>query len=232
MRVQSDQRRDDPWALSSGDMIVASVEPEQPVLRIETVEGVEPLDALVGAFTKKTVPDALHDALFGQPLPTAAEIEAAGDDPNAVSPMQAYAILDAAKLTNLPDLLERSGLEHGRLFKGAAYDEFKNVAPWIVRLEDGIGFTRSLFTRSDAHWHLWDKESGIYARSRGSLDDMWKHFRRFNKVQNEDGKWFYFRFWEPTFVEASLAILNDLDGTFRSRLDLSVIFLSFRTKSA
>lgn len=142
MSVQSDQRRDDPWALSSGDMIVASVEPEQPVLRIET------------------------------------------------------------------------------------------IAPWIVRLEDGIGFTRNLFTRSDAHWHLWDKEPGICARSRGSLDDMWKHFRRFNKVQNEDGKWFYFRFWEPTFIKASLAILNDLDRTFRSRLDLSVIFLSFRTKSA
>ena len=31
---------------------------------------------------------------------------------------------------------------------------------------------------------------------------MWKHFRKFTKVQDEGGKWFYFRFWEsyPTAV--------------------------------
>lgn len=29
-----------------------------------------------------------------------------------------------------------------------------------------------------------------------SLDDMWRHFRKFTRIQDEDGKWFYFRFWE------------------------------------
>lgn len=232
MSVRPDQRRNDPWVPSSGDILAASVEPEQPVLRIETIEGVEPLDAQVGTFPKKTIPDALHDALFGQPSPTAAEIKAVGGDPAVVPPMQTYAILDAAKLTNLPDLLERSGLEHRCLFKGAAYDELKTVAPWIVRLENGNSFTRNLFTRSDAHWHLWNQELGIFFRSRGSLGDMWKHFRKFTKVRDEGGRWFYFRFWEPTFIEASLDILNDLNGEFRSRLDHPVTLLSFRTNSA
>lgn len=94
-------------------------------------------------------------------------------------------------------MLEASGLEHRCLFKGNAYDELKNVAPWIARLEEGNAFTRNLFTRSSAPWHLWDTEPGIYIRAHGTLDEMWKHFRKFTKVKDEEGKWFYFRFWEP-----------------------------------
>lgn len=47
--------------------------------------------------------------------------------------------------SNLPDLLERSGLEHRCLFNGSAYDDLRNVAPWIVRLEERSAFTRHLF---------------------------------------------------------------------------------------
>ncbi len=176
MSIPPDQGSDDPWMLRPGAADLAPAEPEKSSLQIETIEGVEPLDAQIGVFPKKTVPDALHDALFGQPAPLDTEIAAAGGDASAVPPLQTYAILDAAKLTNLPELLERSGLEHRCLFKGNAYDELKNVAPWIVRLEEGEAFTRNLFTRGDAHWHLWDREPGIYVRSRGSLDDMYRHF--------------------------------------------------------
>lgn len=203
MSIPPDQDSDDPWTLLSGSAAVASPEPEQPALQIETIEGIEPLDTQIGVFPKKTVPDALHDALFGQPEPRATEIEAAGGDPAAIPPMQTYAILDAAKVTNLPEILERSGLEHRCLFKGNAYDELKNVAPWIVRLEEDNAFTRNLFTRGDAHWCMWDQEPGIYVRARGTLDDMWKHFRKFTRIQDEDGKWFYFRFWEATLYISS-----------------------------
>ncbi|MEP3892387.1 MAG: DUF4123 domain-containing protein [Litorimonas sp.] len=141
----------------------------------------KPLDEQFGVAVLKTVPDALYEPLFGQP-----------DD----TPLHTYAILDAAKFPNLPELLEVSGLVHRCLFKGDAFDELKDVAPWIVQLEDGNAFTRNLFTQTDAPWHLWDAEAGIYVRSGGTLDDMWKHFRKFTRVQDEQGKWFYFRFWE------------------------------------
>ncbi|MEP4929489.1 MAG: hypothetical protein ABJT31_17080, partial [Hyphomicrobiales bacterium] len=60
----------------------------------------------------KTVPDALYEPLFGQP-----------DD----TPLHTYAILDAAKFPNLPELLEVSGLVHRCLFKGDAFDELKDA---------------------------------------------------------------------------------------------------------
>ena len=174
---------DDYW-VQSPEAVEA---PAETALPIDTIEDVDPLDLQLGVAELKTVPDALYEPLFGQP---------------SGAPLHTYAILDAAKVQNLPELLEVSGLKHRCLFKGDAYDELKDVAPWIVQLEDGNAFTRNLFTRSDAPWHLWDAEPGIYIRSGGTLDDMWTHFRKFTKVQDESGKWFYFRFWEPDgFIE-------------------------------
>ena len=79
------------------------------------------------------------------------------------------------------------------------------MAPWVVRLGVDNSFARNLFTRSDAMSHLWDKEPGIYLRSRGILDDIWSHFRKFTRVKHEQGKWFYFRFWDN---DAQRAIVN------------------------
>lgn len=94
---------------------------KEPALQIRTIDGVEPLDAQIGVFSKKTVPDALYGALFGQPDPantdTDTEIEAVGGDAAAAPHMQTYAILDAAKLTSRPGLLERSGLQGRQLWQ-------------------------------------------------------------------------------------------------------------------
>ena len=171
--------------------------PAEPALRIGTIEGVEPLDAQLGVAEVKTVPDALYEPLFGQPTDT---------------PLHTYAILDAAKVPNLPELLEVSGLAHRCLFKGDAYDELKDVAPWIVQLEDKNAFTRNLFTRSDAPWHLWDSEVGIYLRSTANLQTLNAHFRTFTKLQQTDGRWRYFRFWEPLVLQAYLTARNDQSG--------------------
>ncbi len=42
---------------------------------------------------------------------------------------------------------------------------------------------------------LYEKELGIFIRSRASLTELRKHFRKFTRVQDEQGKWYYFRFW-------------------------------------
>lgn len=196
MSISKDHDGDDPWMVGTGSAgTVPAAESKQPALRIETIEGVEPLDIRMGVFPKKTVPDVLYDALFGQPDPSLAELKAVGGDASAVPPVRTYAILDAAKVMNLPELLENSGLEHRCLFKGDAYDQLKDVAPWIIRLEEDNRFTRDLFTRSDAYWHLWAKEPGVYVRSRAALDDLWRHLRKFTRVPDDQGKMHYLRFW-------------------------------------
>ena len=161
------------------------------LLNVQTIAGVAPLDPQFGVEKPKTVPEALLDPLFGQE--------------EGAAPLSTYMILDAAKVPQLPALLEASELEHRCLFKGEAFEELKDVAPWIVRLEIDAAFTRNLFTRSDLHWHRWGTAPGIYIRSIAPLGEMWSHFRKFTRIQDESGKWYYWRFWEGRFL---LPMLN------------------------
>ena len=166
-------------------------------LTLTEIEGVEPLDAQLGAWPLKTVPDALQEPLFGQ-----AEIKHYGT-PAAVPPMKTYAILDAAKLQWGLSEIEDCDMPFRCLFKGKAAEELKDVAPYLIELDPKADFTRRLFTHNpdmpDAMTtaHLWHKEPGIYIRSRAGFDNMRKHFRKFTRVQDENGKWYYWRFWEP-----------------------------------
>jgi hypothetical protein len=174
------------------------VEPES-YLNITEIEGVEPLDLQMGAWPLKTIPDALQEPLFGQPAPTEAEIEHYGNV-GAVPPMKTYAILDAAKMPYLlTSLLEDSELRYQSLFQGQTQEDLKEHAPYLVELEDNNSFTRRLFTGPKGVNGLWEKELGIYVRSRAGFDELRKHFRKFTRVQDEAGKWYFFRFWEPIF---------------------------------
>lgn len=159
-----------------------------PALTLETVADLEPFSPEVGPEEPQTVPHALYAMLFGQP-------DAA--DGGAVAPLHTYAVLDAAKVSGLPEMLETSGLEHACLFQGDAADTLRDVAPWIVRLEDGARLTRCLFTKGDAPWQMWDNEPGIFLRSTETLQNVRRHLRKFTNVQDEDSTSYYFRFWEP-----------------------------------
>lgn len=169
----------------------AARRPEQDFrLRVEFVDEITPLDRQFGVNSPRAVPDPLIGPLFGQP------------DPDR--PLYTDMILDAARVQALPELLEASGLEYRCLFKGDAYEDLKDVAPWVVRLDAESRFTRNLFTRSDTPWHLWELEPGIYLRSRETLEDIWRHFRKFTKLRDDKGKWYYWRFWEGGFLLQTL----------------------------
>jgi len=121
----------------------ANGESNEGYLHIEEIKGVEPLDNQFGVYPPKTVPDALYEPLFGQPDPTPAEVAQYGGA-DKVPPLNTYAILDAAKVVNFVEMLEASGLEHRCLFKGDAAEEMRDVAPYVVRLEEDNTFTRNL----------------------------------------------------------------------------------------
>lgn len=173
---------------SGGDVGTASS------IVVETIEGVVPLDAQFGAVVPLTVPTALRDVLFGQ---------SAKDQ----FPLFTYAVLDGARVPGLPEVIETSDLDHACLFQGAAAEEMRDVAPWIVRLEENHSLTRGLFTKGDASWNMWDAEPGIFLRTERSLNDMRRHLRKFTRVQDEDGRWLYWRFWEPKWI---IGMIGDL----------------------
>lgn len=196
--MSADNRIDDYWTQQS----TSPEGSQEDLLCIKTIQDIEPLDAQFGVDMPKTVPDALYEALFGQPDPIQAELEQAENDPDKVPPLHTYAILDAAKVPGLPELLATSGLEHRCFFKGETYEELRNVAPWVVCLEEGNAFSRNLFTKSDAPWHVWGVERGVYIRSRQSFDRLWQHLRKFTKLQNGAKGDSFLRYWEVETLEA------------------------------
>ncbi|MGR2737314.1 DUF4123 domain-containing protein [Billgrantia sp. Q4P2] len=179
-------------------------------LGIEDIAEVEPLDAQFGVHPMRHVPDTLREPLFGQPVPADAEVELAGGDTTRVSPVRTFALLDAAKGQWLQERIEESGLPFRCLFTGKAEEELKAVAPYLVELAEEHDFTRQLFTRSGFPSDLWDSEPGIFIRSRGTLEALWKHCRKFTRVRDAQGRWFHFRFWESRYAVAYYqAIVHD-----------------------
>lgn len=208
---------DDPWQLYPVETSAGS--PEHLALRFQAIENIHPLDAQLGRIPKKTVPDQLYAVLFDQPDPVLTEIEMAGGDLTAVPPIRTYAILDAAKVVNLPELLEHSGLEHRCLFKNQAQEDYGDVAPWLVELNPDSRLLRQLFTRAEGPGHFWDAEAAVFLRSRSGIDQLWRHLRKFTQLRDAHGRMRYFRFWQADLL---LDILScDTNQTALSRAFLA-----------
>lgn len=198
-----------------------------PLLGMQIIGGVSPLGDQLGVERKKTVPDALLAPLFGQPQPDQGKVAdgGGGGDPARLPPVQTYAILDAAKSLGLPERLAASGLDHRCLFKGKARDELGDAAPWIVQLDQASDFCRHLFTEGDAPWQMWGRGPGIYIRSRASLDALWGYFRKFTRVQDETGKWFYFRFYDPACAAATESLLYAIESSILRPLTFPALMI-------
>ena len=204
---------------------VEAIEEEQRYLSIEELEDIEPLDLQMGADPKLTVPEVLQEAMFGEPEASAQERSHYGE---AVPPMGTYAVLDAGKMPYLLTAsLQGSGLEYASLFQGEAQEELKERAPYLVRLEEGNDFTRKLFTQLNPPLGLWDKELGIYLRSRASFMQLRKHLRKFTRIQDQNRKWFLFRFWDSrASFEIFRMIRENKDDVFNFFYSENVILIS------
>ncbi len=183
----------------------------------EDIADIAPLDDQFGVWPVKNVPEMLLDPLFGQLEPDPSEIAHYGDA-GQVPMMRTYAIIDAAKLQSGFDEIADCGLPDQCLFKGQAVQDLKDVAPYLLELDPSADMTRRLLTHNPklsenmTTAHLWHKEPGIYIRSRIGFDEIWRHFRKFVRIQDENGKWFYFRFWEPSVLNQIPAILTPENG--------------------
>lgn len=180
-------------------------------LHINQIENISPLDMQLGMHPQKTVPDTLFPILFGNVMTPE---DSNGDDksfePAHENMSNTFAILNAAKLPyHLTTLLEVSGLRYQSLFQGDTQDELGEHAPYLVELTADNGFTKTLFTGPDGINGLWDRELGIYIRSRASFDGIRKHFRKFTRLRDGDYKWFYFAFWEGETIPALAQYFNN-----------------------
>ncbi len=116
-----------------------------------------------------------------------------------------YLFVDATLRTNATGLfdLDVIGLPTACLFNGEAAEDQMEVAPYLIDmtliLEEPTAFHRDFFKKH------WGRGTGIFIKSVAPLDSIKRHFRKFTKLKmEEDGRWVFFRFWDPTIASVYL----------------------------
>lgn len=154
-----------------------------------------PADKADSAFGKIAVPGELHEVLFE---------EGQGHS--------VYALLDAADITNLPELISQSGLEAKCLFVDDKDTGLKDVAPWLVKLRSDDAFAVSMFQTGEEPWLLGNYPTPVLMSSHADLETLFQHFRRLVMVETHEAKRAFLRFWNNETIDSLVAPLDAPTG--------------------
>jgi Domain of unknown function (DUF4123) len=91
-----------------------------------------------------------------------------------------YALIDASKMANLVHSLEAFHLAHTCLFDGKAYEDYMDVAPYLVDLD-----SRSA-PADDFLWKIFQDGHGILIFSKERLHELKRHLKKYNKSNVEE----------------------------------------------
>ena len=134
-------------------------------------------------------------ALFGEPLPE----------------LKCYFILDANKHKYLEPENFHSRIES--LFQGEFAEITKDIAPYLVEVipypdDSSESELMGLFSDEGAMTRFnWHEELGVFIHSRYDFDTVLRHLRHFPVMKDENGKWFFFRFYDPKVLRNYLEVI-------------------------
>ena len=134
-------------------------------------------------------------ALFGEPLPE----------------LKCYFILDANKHKLLGPESFHCRIEN--LFQGEFAEITKEIGPYLVEVIPYPDYKAEselmgLFSDEGAMTRFnWHEELGIFIHSRYDFDTVLHHLRHFPVMKDENGKWFFFRFYDPKVLRNYLDVI-------------------------
>jgi hypothetical protein len=175
------------------------------------------------------IAEALKPLLFNQPVEQSLEkenVDAEGEkqlEPT-IKP-KTYLLLDAAarkRITKIFDIDEIPGMdvEIKCLFKGEAAETYEEVAPYLVdmTLPEGAYNDADLVPEfhKDYFKKHWEISGGIFIRSNASMTELVQHYRKFIQIPDEQGKWYWLRFWDCRIMHTYITnIATDHDRITR-----------------
>ena len=134
-------------------------------------------------------------ALFGEPLPE----------------LKCYFILDANKHKLLEPESFHCRIEN--LFQGEFAEITKEIGPYLVEVIPYPDYKAEselmgLFSDEGAMTRFnWHEELGVFIHSRYDFDTVLRHLRHFPVMKDENGKWFFFRFYDPKVLRNYLEVI-------------------------
>jgi hypothetical protein len=109
-----------------------------------------------------------------------------------------FAVLDAARDPQVWKALGELGLERECLFAGRLAPVLQAASPYIVRLMPGsLAFEKVLELG-------WGNAWGIFLAARTGMREVRRHLRTFLRVQTEDRKTLFFRYYDPRVLRVFL----------------------------
>lgn len=120
------------------------------------------------------------------------------EEPAEDGPLQLYALLDGARDEQIVPKIRASGLEVRCLLDGELHPALAAAAPYLVALDPGAPFTRTLLAQG------WGDAWGVFLTSVAPIDALRRHFRKFLRVVDEDGKPLMFRYYDPRVLRIYL----------------------------
>lgn len=109
-----------------------------------------------------------------------------------------YCLIDAARIG--PVLLEHftEGVKYDSLYRGRSEEVLAAVAPYIAEIGADDEFDEWLFGEG------WGDGRFVFINSKFTMEELWKHFRKFLLVKNDKGEELYFRFYDPRVLRIFL----------------------------
>jgi Domain of unknown function (DUF4123)/Inner membrane component of T3SS, cytoplasmic domain len=102
-----------------------------------------------------------------------------------------YAILDSARTPQVLQFLSSAKEQFQNLYDGLSAVKLATCAPYLVRLPERSRLLRKLVR------HGWGQSWGVYLVCDAPFAEVRRHLRHFLMVNTEDGKQYYFRFYDP-----------------------------------
>lgn len=119
------------------------------------------------------------------------------------APQKVYALVDTAGSESIYPKIMGAKVKRVCLHRGKMAEELAWVAPYLVELQREDPFTQWLLDSS------WGKSRCVFVRSSATLNELKRHFRTFMTVYDEEGKSFFFRFYDPRVLRVYLPTCNE-----------------------
>ncbi|RLC02550.1 MAG: DUF4123 domain-containing protein [Deltaproteobacteria bacterium] len=118
------------------------------------------------------------------------------------APLNVYALVDAARSESIYPKIMGAKVESVCLHRGKRAEELAWVAPYLVHLQLEDPFTLWLLETG------WGKSRAAFVRSAASLNELNRHFRTCLTVYDDEGKSYFFRFYDPRVMRTYLPSCN------------------------
>ena len=117
---------------------------------------------------------------------------------------QIFAVLDGARDQRIEPLIRGSGQDYHCLYSGPLSPRLAAAAPYLVTLPSShiSPFTAGFLELA------WGQSWGIFVETAASLSELRRHFRRFLRVRDEEGKFLVFRWYDPRVLRVYLPTCN------------------------